>query len=76
MIRCAYLVEPKIPKKRKPIFTVLWNPRVKNTQFLGHFNNNPFINVKNVMIFKCEVISNRIGGNSLYLYNGSDWMLY
>jgi len=44
MIRCADFVGSKILKNdRKPLFTVLWNLRVKSTQFLGNVNNKPGI---------------------------------
>jgi len=42
MIRCAYFDGSKTLKNdRKPLFTVLWNLRIKSTQFLGNFNNKP-----------------------------------
>jgi len=42
MFRCDYLVGSNgLKNDRKPLFTVLWNLRVKSTQFLGNFNNKP-----------------------------------
>jgi len=42
MIGRAYFVgSRRLKNDRKPLFTVLWNLRVKSTQFLGNFNNNP-----------------------------------
>jgi len=42
MIRCAYFIGSKrLKNDRKPLFTVLWNLRVKSIQFLGNFNNKP-----------------------------------
>jgi len=44
MIRCDYFVGSKrLKNDRKPLFTVLWNLRVKSTQFLGNFNNKPVV---------------------------------
>jgi len=43
MIRFDYFVGSKrLKNDRKPLFTVLWNLRVKITQFVGNFNNKPF----------------------------------
>jgi len=44
MIRYDYFVGSKILKNdRKPLFTVLWNLRVKSTQFLGNFINKDIV---------------------------------
>jgi len=32
----------RLKNDRNPLFTVLWNLRVKSTQYLGNFNNKPF----------------------------------
>jgi len=40
MIRRAYFVGSEgLKNDRNPLFTVLWNQRVKSTQFIGNFNN-------------------------------------